>query len=82
MSRLLDEYARVGEEKSSAEKTNNTLKQQLEEYRVPQVLDYVKLNAELHDMHKKIKDWERKLEIAQMEYKKQITLAKFRENSQ
>jgi hypothetical protein len=49
------------------------VKQQLEEYRVPEVLDYVKLNASLNDIAKKITEWERKLDIAQMAYRKQLT---------
>jgi hypothetical protein len=35
------------------------------------VLEYVKLNAEASDIGKKIKDWERKLEIVNMAYKKE-----------
>lgn len=37
LDRLVDEGSRVSEEKLSAEKINKKLKQQLEEYRVPQV---------------------------------------------
>lgn len=74
LRRLLDETTRVSEEKAQAQRTNSKLKQQLEEYRVPQVLDYVKLNAELHDLLKKIKDWQRKVEIASMALRKQRTI--------
>jgi predicted nuclease with TOPRIM domain len=74
LTRLNDEYNRVLEEKTSVEKTNKKLKQQMEEYRVPQVLDYVKLNAELYDIQKKIKDWTRKVEIAQMALKKEVSI--------
>jgi hypothetical protein len=60
----------VTEEKESANYTNSKLKQQLEEYRVPEVLDYVKLNASLTEIAKKIAEWERKCDIAQMAYRK------------
>jgi hypothetical protein len=36
----------------------------------------VKLNAKLYDMQKRIKDGERKLEIAQMALKKQVSISK------
>lgn len=73
LSRLGEELRRVSEEKESALFTNSKLKQQLEEYRVPEVLEYVKLNASLNDIAKKITEWERKLDIAQMAYRKQLT---------
>jgi hypothetical protein len=72
LARLEDEISRVSEEKKAAADRNKKLKHQIEEYHVPEVLDYVKLNAEIHEIHKKIKDWERKVEIAQMAYKKQL----------
>jgi hypothetical protein len=70
LRKLMEEKDRVIEDRNIAEKINKKLKQAMEEYRVPEVLDYVKMNAELHDIKKKIKDWERKVEIAQMAYKK------------
>ncbi|PRP74071.1 hypothetical protein PROFUN_08695 [Planoprotostelium fungivorum] len=65
-----ENLGRVVVEQEAAENRNEKLKQQLEEYRVPAVLEYVGINAELNTIEKKIKDWERKVEIAQMAYKK------------
>jgi hypothetical protein len=41
VTRLSDEHARVTREETEADKTNKKLKQQLEEYRVPQVCNTV-----------------------------------------
>jgi len=74
--RLIEETGRVQKEVKEAQKTNVRLKQQLEEYRVPSVLDYVKLNSTLYELNKKIQDWERKVEIINMAWKKQKTKKK------
>jgi len=54
------------QEKSVAEKINRKLRQQMEEYRVPDVMDYVREKATLQDLHKQNKIWERKVDIAEV----------------
>lgn len=51
----------VTKEIDKASSVHKKLKQQNEEYRVPEVLDYVQLKAELYESEKKVQDWERKV---------------------
>lgn len=57
------------QERLKAERVNRQLRQQLGDYRVPDVLDYVSERAMLYDMLKTVRSWERKVEIAQMALK-------------
>ncbi|KAJ3332697.1 hypothetical protein HDU76_013376 [Blyttiomyces sp. JEL0837] len=57
----------VKEETEKAEKINEKLTGQIEEYKVPQVMEYVNLKAQEYEMIKKLKSWERKVEIASMQ---------------
>ena len=52
------------QERIKAEEANRRLRQQLEDYRVPEVVEYVKEKAELYELSKTVKSWERKVEIA------------------
>ena len=52
------------QERSKAEKRNRKLRQQLADYRVPEVMEYVSEKADLYEIQKKVKSWERKVEIA------------------
>ena len=47
-----------------AEKINRKLRQSLADYRVPDVMEYVTEKAELYELQKKVRSWERKVEIA------------------
>jgi hypothetical protein len=40
------------------------LRRQLTDYRVPDVMEYVQEKATLYEIQKKVKSWERKVEIA------------------
>ena len=39
------------------------LKEQNDEFKVPEVLDYVHLKAELYEIDKKVQDWQRKVSL-------------------
>lgn len=52
------------QERFKAEKRNRKLRQQLADYRVPEVMEYVSEKADLYELQKKVKSWERKVEIA------------------
>nr|KAG5703440.1 hypothetical protein BaRGS_022489 [Batillaria attramentaria] len=56
-------------ERAKAEKINRKLRQQLADYRVPDVMHYVQEKADLYELQKKVKSWERKVEIADMALK-------------
>lgn len=59
----------VEKERAKAEALNSRLKQQLADYKVPDVLDYVTERADLYELNKTVRMWERKVEIAQMALK-------------
>ena len=63
------ETGQVEDERSKAETINRKLRQQLADYRVPEVMEYVEEKAELYEIQKKVKSWERKVEIAEMALK-------------
>ncbi|XP_064640516.1 coiled-coil domain-containing protein 113-like [Lineus longissimus] len=69
LSRIDSETHLVEEDRFKAEKINRKLRQQLTDYRVPDVMDYVGEKANLYEMQKKVKSWERKVEIAEMALK-------------
>lgn len=54
------------QERAKADKINRKLRQQLADYRVPDVMDYVQEKADLYEIQKKVKSWERKVEIAEV----------------
>ena len=74
LNKIAGESTVVEEERAKAERINVKLRKQLEEYRVPMVLDYVNEKANHYDLQKKAKSWERKVEIASMALKKQKKL--------
>jgi len=61
---------RVTDERVQAEKQNKILRHEQEDTEQPQVLDYIKLKADVADLEKKSIDWERKVEIAELEVKR------------
>ncbi|KAJ7375686.1 hypothetical protein OS493_039595 [Desmophyllum pertusum] len=59
----------VEKERTKADTLNSRLKQQLTDYKVPDVLDYVTERADLYELNKTVRMWERKVEIAHMALK-------------
>eukprot|EP00916_Digyalum_oweni_P020760 GHVL01034586.1.p1 GENE.GHVL01034586.1~~GHVL01034586.1.p1 ORF type:complete len:344 (+),score=37.71 GHVL01034586.1:3-1034(+) len=59
----------VETERGKAENINRKLRRQLADYRVPDVMEYVEEKAGLYEIQKKVKSWERKVEIADMALK-------------
>ena len=57
------------QERIKAEKINRKLRGQLGDYKVPDVMEYVSEKADLYELQKKVKSWERKVEIADMALK-------------
>nr|XP_039257133.1 coiled-coil domain-containing protein 113-like [Styela clava] len=56
----------VEEERNIAEKNNKHQRQKLADFKVPEVQNYVHKKANLMELQKTVKSWERKVEIAQM----------------
>lgn len=69
LSRIDTETKSVEQERSKAEKINRKLRQQLGDYKVPDVMEYVGEKANLYELQKKVRTWERKVEIAEMALK-------------
>ncbi|KAJ3128583.1 hypothetical protein HK098_004009 [Nowakowskiella sp. JEL0407] len=67
LSKLKSEAELVNIEKKKAEKLNLHLREQMESFRVPEVMNYVQVKAQQTELQKKLKSWERKVEIAAMQ---------------
>ncbi|KAJ1618271.1 hypothetical protein T492DRAFT_604584 [Pavlovales sp. CCMP2436] len=66
IAKITDEISKL--EKKHAEQFNRKLKHETGgENNMPQVLDYVAQKAELYELEKEIKNWERKVEIAEID---------------
>jgi len=68
-TRIQSETEVVEVERSKAEQINKKLRRQLATFRVPDVMEYVMEKADLYDIQKKVKSWERKVDIAEMALK-------------
>ncbi|KAG5463079.1 MAG: hypothetical protein BJ554DRAFT_1873 [Olpidium bornovanus] len=66
LDRLKVETAVVEAERAKAASANQAIKEQLAEYRMPSVMDYVEHNARLKETVRQLASWERKVEIAEM----------------
>lgn len=60
------ELVGVETDRVKAEETNQAIRKELADFRVPDVLEYVKETASLQEMNKIVSSWERKVEIAEM----------------
>lgn len=69
LTKIDSETGGVEAERFKAEKINRKLRQQLADFRVPEVMEYVSEKADLYELQKKVKSWERKVEIADMALK-------------
>ncbi|KAI9341998.1 hypothetical protein BDR26DRAFT_859919 [Obelidium mucronatum] len=67
LAKLNSEASTVAEDTRKAATVNEKLKEKMEEFRVPHVMEYVHIKAEQHELIKKVKSWERKVEIASMQ---------------
>lgn len=69
LGKIDQETETVEVERAKAEEANRRLRQQLDDFKVPEVVEYVKEKAELYELSKTVKSWERKVEIADMALK-------------
>jgi len=61
--RRLSVFARF-QERREAERINRHLKQQLASHTIPDVMEYVDETANLRELQKAVKSWERKVDIS------------------
>lgn len=69
LGKIDQETETVEVERAKAEEANRRLRQQLDDFKVPEVVEYVREKAELYELSKTVKSWERKVEIADMALK-------------
>ncbi|KAK9952189.1 hypothetical protein ABG768_018042 [Culter alburnus] len=67
--KIEDETKQAEEERNKAEALNGKLRGQLASYHVPHVLQYIKVKESHSQLQKSVKEWERKVEIAEMALK-------------
>lgn len=57
-------------ERGKANRLNSWLLKQIDQYSVPEVMDYVLVKASQHELQKKLKGWQRKVEITSLQAKR------------
>lgn len=70
-AKVQHEAARIKIELEELEAVNTRLRKQQKEYIVPSVLTYVQATEAEHNLHGRVRDWQRKVEIAEMALKRQ-----------
>ena len=73
--KVQEEMDGIEVEKIKVKKANNALQKQIEESGMPEVLEYVQQKATAHQLKKELGNYERKLEIAEMELRRTRTKA-------
>ena len=68
LGKLQNETEVVEKEHAKEENKNRKLRAQLENYKVPDVNDYVNAEDCLYNLQKELKIWERKVEIAEVNF--------------
>ncbi|XP_077066606.1 cilia- and flagella-associated protein 263 isoform X1 [Siphateles boraxobius] len=67
--KIEEEIKQAEEERNKAEALNGKLRGQLADYHVPHVLQYIEVKESHGQLQKSVKEWERKVEIAEMALK-------------
>ncbi|KTF76751.1 hypothetical protein cypCar_00016535 [Cyprinus carpio] len=67
--KIEEETKQAEEEQNKAEVLNRKLRRQLADFHVPRVLQYIKVKESHGQLQKSVKEWERKVEIAEMAIK-------------
>ncbi|RKP20192.1 hypothetical protein ROZALSC1DRAFT_28309, partial [Rozella allomycis CSF55] len=76
IQKLEIETNQVMDARDQASKLNKHLKQQMEDFKVPEVLEYVVEKALANDLAHKMKSWQRKVDVASMTLKKEKNVLK------
>ncbi|KAK2187702.1 hypothetical protein NP493_156g01018 [Ridgeia piscesae] len=69
LARIDTETKIVERQRGKAERINRRLRQQIGAFHVPDVMEYVTEKAELYELKKNVRSWERKVEIVEMALK-------------
>jgi hypothetical protein len=64
LEKVENETGIIEKEHIKEETKNRRMREQLENYKVPEVNDYVQTESHLYSLKKELKVWERKVEIA------------------
>lgn len=65
LARCTKEVVTVGLETTASERKNTAIRQQHEAVKVPKIEEYIAQTAELYELEKSLKNWRRKVEIAE-----------------
>ena len=77
LAKISDEITRVEQEKEQAARMDRKLRREENvESNMPQVLDYVQQKAEQYELERSLNAWKRKVEIAEMEFKRYSGIAR------
>jgi hypothetical protein len=68
LGKLANETEIVEKEHAKEENKNRKLRAQLDNYKVPDITDYVSAEDCLYNLQKEVKIWERKCEIADVSF--------------
>ena len=71
--KVCEEIDSIEVEKVKVKKANSALNKQIEESGMPEVLEYVTQKAAAHQIQKDLNNYERKVEISEMELKRRRT---------
>ncbi|DBB12846.1 hypothetical protein WJX82_007039 [Trebouxia sp. C0006] len=67
LARFENDWTKANTDKTAAKKTLQRLQAEQQDTDLPQIIDYIKVKAEIGDLEKKLTDWGRKIEIAEMD---------------
>ncbi|KAJ3360994.1 hypothetical protein HDU91_004178, partial [Kappamyces sp. JEL0680] len=70
LAKLKLEESAVEQEKGQAQRLNSWLNRQVDQYSVPEVMDYVFVKASQQELQRKLKGWKRKVEITSLQAKR------------
>ena len=77
LTKISEEITRVEQEKEQAARLDRKLRREENvESNMPQVLDYVQQKAEQYELERSLNAWKRKVEIAEMEFKRYSGIAR------
>ncbi|KAL3150474.1 hypothetical protein ABBQ32_000298 [Trebouxia sp. C0010 RCD-2024] len=68
LARFENDWSKANTDKTAAKKTLQRLQAEQQDTDLPQIIDYIKVKAEIGDLEKKLTDWGRKIEIADMDH--------------
>ena len=77
LAKISEEISRVEQEKEQAARADRKMRRESDaQSNMPAVLDYVQQKAEQYELERSLNAWQRKVDIAEMEQKRYMGIAK------